>query len=169
MGGGQGSRFSRVDRRVTAANMSIIARLTSRAVVGRDLHLQVHQHQGFTLHLVWEGGRNGDACIQRRFIYYSDVSAFCRELIQRGCQGLYSCVSDRPFQSLPPQFELCLRTDPLQSDCNDAVPRWWAKLIRDCACFVPEYRYMLTSSQPVLEWSYRKRRRNWPRGRVAEC
>ena len=53
--------FSAIDARLNrilyAINRSVITRLTSRSLSGQSLHIQVHHHFGFRLHLIWQCGR----------------------------------------------------------------------------------------------------------------
>jgi hypothetical protein len=151
---GQGYRFSRMSRRATANRSSMVTRLASRSITGHDVPIQVHQHRGFTLHIVWEFDRNGvpsKACVHRQFLFYDDVDKFCRELIQGWSQGLYSFVCDRPVQSLSENVEVCLRVTPIESDYNSNIPRWWDKSVQDCTCRAPEC-FKLSSSAHFLEW-----------------
>jgi hypothetical protein len=106
---------------------SILARLASRSVTGRDSPLQVHQHGNADLLLMW-----GDSCVRRRFAHITELNAFCSDLLQG--VGVYSCVLHP--HPLPHHVELCLHTnrkDALwEKDCGVCF-----KSFSSCRCTDP--------------------------------
>jgi hypothetical protein len=95
---GQGNRFSRTCHTLSTTNSSIIARLTSRSLCGQSLHIHVHQHFGFRLHLLWKCANNhatSEKCIERRFFTCNDIDTFCFQLRKGTLEGLCNCVWGR--------------------------------------------------------------------------
>jgi hypothetical protein len=90
---GQGSVFARVHIRSTPG-ASIVSRLHSRSITGRNLHIQVHQHFGRRLHLLWEYGSTGrqEVCAGRIFEMTDELYAFCKQIKEGGIERLCDCV-----------------------------------------------------------------------------
>jgi hypothetical protein len=56
---------------------SILARLASRSVTGRDPPPQVHQQGNLDFLVVW-----GDTFVRRRFVFKRELGAFCSNLLR---------------------------------------------------------------------------------------
>jgi hypothetical protein len=89
---GQGNLHSQ-PRHLISRSSSIVARLVSRSITGRRLDLQVHQHNGYGLHLVWEH-KKSEICFERCFNNYSEIEGFCEELVNGMLEGICGCVSE---------------------------------------------------------------------------
>jgi len=88
----QGNLFSRVP----SYSPSIVIGLHSRALTRRSLNINVHQHLGYRLHLVWNSTKN---CVTsersvERFLMYEDVESSCTEPVNGGAEGLCDCVDE---------------------------------------------------------------------------
>jgi hypothetical protein len=81
---GQGNAFSRCERWLLHRNSSIIHRIQARHLTGQDLHLQIHQHFGYRLHVTWSGNtkhlRHHRVGFERRFLTFNCIQAFCKDL-----------------------------------------------------------------------------------------
>ena len=82
-------------RRVSARRLSIVDRLAARSLTGRGLHILVHQHYGYRLHLEWSGSgscsRDSSRFLERRFNMFGEAESFYTELCNQGLEGL--CTS----------------------------------------------------------------------------
>ena len=90
---GQGNLFSRVP----SYSPSIVIGLHSRALTGRSLNINVHQHLGYRLHLVWNSTKNcvtSERSVERRFLMYEDFESFCTELVNGEAESLCDCVGE---------------------------------------------------------------------------
>jgi hypothetical protein len=93
---GQGNLHSQ-SRHLISSSSSIVSRLVSHSITGRSLDLQVNQHNGYRLHLVWEHKRKGKTsknCFERCFNNYSVIEGFCEELVNGMLESLCDCVSE---------------------------------------------------------------------------
>ena len=90
---GQGKLHTRSAPRV--AGSSIITRLASRSLTGQSLHIEVHEHYGFSFHLNWQFIRDGvsyETCMERKYVIFRDVNGCLDQLKRRPSEGLYSCI-----------------------------------------------------------------------------
>ena len=79
-----------------AISASIVARLASRAITVNCLHLNIHQHLGFSVHVTLRIGADvtiryhsaADRCFVRCFDTHEESEAFCKELKQNPIHGL---------------------------------------------------------------------------------
>ena len=126
-GNGQGNLFSKMSHRLSTNGSSIVTRRASRSLTKRGLQIQVHQHFGYKLHLVWRGTRNGVSSE----LYgedlpapkYEDVDKFCTELKNGALEGLCDCVSEGVAEFLEEKAKLCFMTPPLQPETEKSIPR----------------------------------------------
>jgi hypothetical protein len=93
---GQGNAFSRCQRALLRGNSSIIRRLQARHLTRQGLHLDIHQHYGYNLHLVWISNRR-HIRLHRRFHTLMDVRAFCEDL--RTLSPLGTCLAVRWYDA----------------------------------------------------------------------
>jgi len=102
---GQGNLYSKLSQRVTSDGTSVIKRLTSRSLMGQGLQIQIHQHIGFELHLVWHVTSNGkkSSCIER----YKEITDFCDKLMSGAFEGLCECVCVHIIEWLKDKVEPC--------------------------------------------------------------
>jgi hypothetical protein len=83
---------------------SIVERLASRSVTGRGLGIEVHQHCGFRLHILWVYRRDVthykpiESCFERNFFTYAELQTFCSELASGRFEGLCDCVSEDVYK-----------------------------------------------------------------------
>ena len=98
-----GSPLSRLNSKIHAINRSVIHRLTSRSLSGQILCIQVHQHLGFRLCLIWQPRREWnkkqklitqEMCIEKKFVTDDDIENFCYDLERNTLEGFCSCVCD---------------------------------------------------------------------------
>jgi len=90
-----GNFQSKLHQIVTGDGTSIVKRLAYRSLTGRGLHIHIHQHLGYRLHLVWDTTRNGketSKCIERRVLMYQEVTDFCEELMSKAFEGMCDWV-----------------------------------------------------------------------------
>jgi hypothetical protein len=72
-----------------------------------SLRIQVYHHFGFSLHLIWQCGREWnkkqkilirrEKCIERIFLTDGDIKSFCYELERNTLEELSSCVCELGF------------------------------------------------------------------------
>jgi hypothetical protein len=95
---GQGNRLSKFDSKIFENNTSIISRLHSRTLTGRNVQIKVHKHFGDRLNLIWQtkSYKIGTArsighneIIQKNY----DIKRFCSDLELGKLEDLCSCVS----------------------------------------------------------------------------
>jgi len=140
---GQGHPTSLAARKLSANRLSIVDRLAARSVTGRSLHILVHQHYGYRLHLEWSGGgdcQNASRFMERQFDMSCQSQSFCTQLCHRGLDGLCTCIYEshnfHPHQRAP----RCLREPLLLSQKLLAQPKLWIKAKQDlgggphCGC-----------------------------------
>jgi len=63
---GQGKLHSHSHHRISSGLSSIVQKLTSRSLTGRGLDVQIPQHHGYRLHMLW--GKNCkplESCFER--------------------------------------------------------------------------------------------------------
>ena len=122
---GWGKLQTRSGPRVTGSS-SIITRLAFRSLTGQSLHIEVHQHYGFSFHFNWQFIRDCvsyETCMEREYVKFRDVDECLDQLKRRLIEGLYSCIYGGD------EAELCFRTPPLQSDYDLTISISWAKFI----------------------------------------
>jgi hypothetical protein len=96
---GQGNLFSKLDSKKNFENnTSIISRLHSRSLTGRNLQIKVHRHFGNRLQLFWQTKSceigttrsiGHEKLIQKNY----DIQRFCSDLELGKLENLCSCVS----------------------------------------------------------------------------
>jgi hypothetical protein len=149
---GQGNVFSRVHIR-SNPGAPIVGRLHSRSLTGRNLHIQVHQHFGRRLHLVWGYGSTGrqEVCAERIFEMTDELYDFCKRIQERGIEGLCDYVLKGVVSSLVDDkiYTTCFRFTPQDApeQGNDASSR-----------DTPRQRNVTTSNDNKLNisWSFLK-------------
>jgi len=107
---GQGKFHSKLSQNVTSDGTSIVKRLASRSVTGRGLQIQIHQHIGFQLNLVWHTTSNGketSRCREILFLMYEDVTDFCETLMSRAFEGMCDGVCVHVIEWLKDKVEQC--------------------------------------------------------------
>jgi hypothetical protein len=93
---GQGNAYSRCQQALLHGNSSIIRRLQARHLTGQGLHLDIHQHFGYRLHLIWTSNRR-HVRLLKRFHTLMDVHAFCEDL--RTLSPLGTCLAVRWYDA----------------------------------------------------------------------
>ena len=117
---GQGSLHSKVSAKISSNNPSIVSRLFFRSVTGRNLNIQIHQHFGKNIHLVWKTLDNtthrnpSERCMERFFILYEEHENFCRELKYGALEGRCDCVFPGLYRLLDTKVSICFRLPLLQ-------------------------------------------------------
>ena len=112
-----GNLFSRACVIVPTNGSSIVTRLVSRTVTGRELHIHVYQHFDYKLHPVWNHS-SSERCVEKMFMIYADVVWFCTELSEGALEGLCTCVSKGFFTVMEDKVEVCFRPTQLPLDWN---------------------------------------------------
>lgn len=70
-----------------SAGTSVVQRLASLSIAGRGLGIELHQHIGYRLHLVWhvtEHGKTTTRCLVRVFGMFEDVHQFRNDIVDGG-------------------------------------------------------------------------------------
>jgi len=101
---GQGNLFSRVP----SYSSSVVIGLHFRVLTGRSLNINVHQHLGYRLHLVWNSNKNcvtSERGLERRFLMYEDVESFFTEHVNGGAEGLCDCVGEGALPDKADMFQ----------------------------------------------------------------
>jgi hypothetical protein len=138
-------------RRVSAKGSSIITRLVSRSQTEPGLQIQVHQHFGYRLHLLWRGTKHegsSEMCMEKIFLVSGDVQRFCTELEKGALEGLCSCAIAGVVQFMKEKGETCFI--PLPSEIDGCTCGAW---IRDLQEHEDQYRCCCrVSSSCTLFW-----------------
>jgi len=156
---GRGNPSSLPCRRVSARRLSIVDRLAARSLTGRGLHILVHQHYGYRLHLEWSGSgscsRDSSRFLERRFNMFGEAESFCTELCNQGLEGLCTCVYEEYNFSPHERAPTCRRAPLIRSQKYLSQPKWWLKTAQDmrdlsvttrCGC------HITSSSSDPLDW-----------------
>jgi len=167
---GQGNLHSPLNLRPVGS--SIVQRLSTRSIAGRELGVNVHQHYGWRLHLEWQTENGRSHCFERFFTFFEDVDLVCRELMRGGATGLSDCVSNDLLdftwvcdcgearcrssfiRFLKGKVNVC-SIGPIAQSHSDLihrqeVPRSW---LRQCQEMDPD-RYKCLCSVTSSEWVY---------------
>ena len=97
---GQGTPSSLQSRTLSERRLSIVDRLAGRSLTGRGLHILVHQHFGYRLHLEWSGDHNTRSArfMERRFHRWDQTKSFASQLCRLGIEGLCTCAYEASYQ-----------------------------------------------------------------------
>jgi len=89
---GQAKFFSKTSQTIESKGTSIVRRLAWRRITGTGLRIQIHQHIGFKLHLVWHVTDNNNykslRCSKRVLSEYGSLLDFCTPLKNGAFEGL---------------------------------------------------------------------------------
>ena len=129
---GQGRHHSHV----SYAGNSVVQRLVSSSITGSGLGIEVHQHFGHRLRLVWNVNNHGKPatlCLQRVFRTYEDVNQFCTDITDGGLEGLCACLGAHVLEWLQDKVEHCTMEPPTHSQVNKYrdVPRSWVRALQE--------------------------------------
>ena len=102
---GLGNSSSRQCRSLSAISASIVTILASRALTGNCLHLSIHQHLGYSVHVTWGIGTDvtlryhsvAGTCFARRLDTDEHCDAFCKELKRNPIDGLCDCIGSMEY------------------------------------------------------------------------
>jgi hypothetical protein len=112
-------------------NNSIVDKLLHRALYGRNLNVQVHQHFGYKLHFCWN--TNHGPCIERGYLHLDEMTSDTGRWVKYGLCGMATCM-----------YELCYRTNEVY------------KCQYKCKEFEKPYKHNLLNS--VMEELFYERR-----------
>jgi hypothetical protein len=139
---------------ISTGDYNIVTRLVSRSLTGRGLQIQVHQHYGFRLHLVW-GSDARERCLERKCVTYEKLQAFCDRLLRSGLEEVCTCtctcvgaaLSDR-YKVIP--FRRVHVPNPADDDLDVWSTKLWEELLKQpkCCCKV-------SSTAPVVNPRHR--------------
>jgi hypothetical protein len=120
---GQSNLFSNSNRKILRNNSSIISRLHARSRTGRNLQIQVHQHLGHRLHMVWQSNYSKypssfEKCLQRMITMTNEMEKFCQELIIGGSEHVCNCLRESFPKILEVKIEECFRARKLNDKIN---------------------------------------------------
>ena len=140
----QANRFSRSP--YIARQPSILDRLASRALTGRHLPIEVHQHYQQEVHLVWRFDRDGvesAACLARAFVRCGDVIMFNHYIRRRMLQGICTCVCGGIARDFSDRYIRCIRAPPfLHLAMHPHTPPWCYSAHAHCWCNVTYIEYL---------------------------
>jgi hypothetical protein len=146
---GQGNLISNSNRKIFRNNFSIISRLHARSLTGRNLQMQVHQHLGYGLHMVWQRNPNtppSGGCLQRMIAMTDEMEKFCQELIIGGSELLCNCLGESFPEILEGKVRECYRA---QTSKRQNLAHIGRSMMR-CTCNTPSsYVYELSWEVPV--------------------
>jgi hypothetical protein len=110
---GQGHQSSKLEHNIFKNNSSsIVSRLHSRTLTGRNLQIQIHQHFGYRLHMVWKTKnqkQSSERYLQRMITMTNEMDKFLQELISGGSENLCNCVGEKFPEILEGKVEKCFR------------------------------------------------------------
>jgi hypothetical protein len=113
---GQGSLFPRST--LSTHQSSIVRGLTTRSIRGRGLAVEVHQHHGFNVHLIWHFTHRyvtSEACLARNLLSYRNVLGFANEVERWTLEGKCTCLCAGDMHYIWDKVNLCFRVPPLHS------------------------------------------------------
>jgi len=138
---GQGNFHSKFNTDGT----SIVKKLASRSLTGRDLQIKIHQHIGYRLHLLWNPTPNDERskcmCIEKVFSMYNEVSDFCKTLTSKAAyEGVCNCACITVSEWFEDKIEPCHATVTEQVFCHRSSLRTFQEYEKDesfpCNCRV---------------------------------
>jgi len=135
---GQGNHSSLQSRTLSARRLSIVDRLAARSLTGRGLHIHVHQHFGYRLHLEWSGDPNNTRSarfMERRFHRWDQTKSFSSQLCSLGIEGLCTCVYEASYQPPHAKAPRCRRGPFYASQKHLLLPKHELKSMEDYAVF----------------------------------
>jgi hypothetical protein len=117
------------------SSSNILCRVLSRSLTGRRLGLQVHNHLGHRLHVLWIArtgkGSSGSLvqCFQRRYMFSSDMENVRKQMATRPMEGVCTCMWDNlPWNLLIQRRVIhCARMPPMETGVGDACPASWTR------------------------------------------
>ena len=124
---GQANFFSKTSQSINSKGTSIVWRLASRCVTGNGLRIQIHQHIGFRLHIVWNvTDFKATRCLERVFTNYGELLDFCIQLKIGAFEGLCDCVCTHFIEWMEDKIKPCLLEYSTQSQIRQSyVLRFW--------------------------------------------
>jgi len=148
---GQGNLYSKLSQGIT----SIIKKLTSQSLTGQSLQIQIHNHIGLAVHLIWyvtSNDKNSSRCIERIFSHYMEQLDILNHIQSGAIERLCECVGVRILEWFKDKVEQCRIKVPINLYFKRACdPRSWeatmhkmgkrGKLIQ-CSCPV-SYSYVV--------------------------
>ena len=147
-GSGQGNHISQTCNSVSTNGTSIVTRLVCWSLTGQGLNIQVYQHFGYTLHLVWWGNRNditSERCMEIFLLMGDEIEKFCIELKTDALEGLCTSFSDEIYIE---KVEICSRMIPLLSHVDWTMPR--SLTFRNLTSYTYRTGVKLPSRCPIL-------------------
>jgi hypothetical protein len=162
----QGYSSSKSFRRISNYNnSSIVQKRISRSIAALPLHISVHQHYGYRVHLNWFCTQDAERFIQRMFPW--GIDCFCEELTDGGARGLCECVCDVVPEFLEDNLEPCFREFPTPEDYVTPPNSSMLRSIPECNPFWYHCICPISSSECLDEWkrvTYRNKlsRFNYP-------
>jgi len=128
---GQGNFHSKFNHDGT----SIVKRLASRSLTGRILHIHIHQHIGYRLHLIWDptnDERDRSMFIVRVLLMYDEFSDFCETLMSKAFEGMCDCACINVGEWLKDNVESCQVAITTQSQKPIRYcPRSWLRTLHE--------------------------------------
>jgi hypothetical protein len=112
---GQGNLFSKIDPIIFENNTSIISRLQSRSLTGRNPQIKVYKHFRYRLQLIWQAKTN--EMITTRLLNPNNIgiTKFCTALERGSLENLCNCISLN-FYDHANKIEKCLYVYNLDRD-----------------------------------------------------
>ena len=134
---GQGNPSSLPSRTLSARRLSIVDRLAVRSLTGRGLHILVHQHFGYRLHLEWSGDHNTRSArfMERRFHRWDQTKSFSSQLCRLGIEGLCTCAYEASYQHPHAKAPRCRRGPFYASQKHLLLPKHALKCMEEYAVF----------------------------------
>jgi len=133
---GQGNPCTLPCRTLPTHHLSIVDRLASRSLTGRGLHILIHQHFGYSLHLQWSGDPNNENSarfMERRFQRWDETESFSSQLCRLGFEGLCTCAYEASYLSDHAKAPRCRRGPFYSSQKHLLLPKWELKSMEDYA------------------------------------
>jgi hypothetical protein len=133
---GQGHKSSKLEHTIFKNNSSsIVSRLQSRTLTGRNLQIQIHQHFGYRLQMVWKTKnkkQSSERCLQRMITMTNEMNKFLQELITGGSENLYNCVGAKFPELLEGKVEKCFKELSSKRNVSKNIFRSWIRSLEEC-------------------------------------
>jgi len=108
---GQSAFFSKASKSIASCGGSIVQKLASRSITGNGLQIQIHQHVGFKVHVVWhvfdKHNKKSVRCFERIFSEINALDVFCKQLKDGAFEGLCDCVCNRFIEWMNDKIRPC--------------------------------------------------------------
>ena len=139
---------------------SLLGRLFDRTITGQHLNLQIHQHYGERLHVLWKtNSKDSERCFERHFEWTCDLDWLRKDFSAHPIPGTCTCIVDNPKVLL--QCIVCDRpvSMPTRIQLCGWVLRAHQEMDPACKCRCPVTSSEVSESPQRVHRTFRPKRR----------